>query len=204
MQLLVFLRRLVTVRMHKGVAVACLLLSGAALSAGIPLALRSFPESGSPPATPIQNQATSNIAAHSQKPVTPSQALEFDRDIAPIFKTSCGKCHGGENTQAKLRLDSEAGVMRGGVSGKAVIPGNSSDSLLVKRLLGLTDAPRMPFGMEPLPSSQIELIREWIDHGTFAEPPEVHGQDARATPEGLEPQAAHATRPTQGSALQDT
>ena len=91
----------------------------------------------------------------------------FDHDIAPIFQAVCVKCHGAENAQAKLRLDSESSVLAGGVSGKLVVPGNSKDSLLVERLLGLTDAPRMPMGADPLPASQIDLIRAWIDHGAI-------------------------------------
>ena len=68
--------------------------------------------------------------------------------------------------------------MQGGISGSAIIPGNSKDSLLVKRLLGLTDAPRMPLGAAPLPSSQIDMIRAWIDQGKFAEARREHEQDA--------------------------
>ncbi len=122
-----------------------------------------------------------SVRVQAQKPTSPGRRIEFDRDIAPILKASCGKCHGAENTQAKLRLDSESAVLQGGLSGSAIIPGNSKDSLVVKRLLGLTDAPRMPLGADPLPSSQIDLIRAWIDQGTFPEVRGEHGQDARAT-----------------------
>src|SRR5437764_1880512 len=65
-------------------------------------------------------------------------ALQFQRDIAPIFQQSCGQCH-INSAMGKLRLDSESAVLRGGVSGPAIAPGHSADSLLVKRLLGLTD-----------------------------------------------------------------
>src|SRR6266481_3322392 len=85
---------------------------------------------------------------------SPEQKIDFDRDIAPVFRASCEKCHNAKNTQGKLRLDTQAAVLQGGVSGRVIIPGNSRDSLLVKRLLGLTDAPRMPFGAAPLPQSQ--------------------------------------------------
>jgi hypothetical protein len=69
--------------------------------------------------------------------------------------------------QAGLRLDSEAAILKGGVSGSVIVPGHSDDSLLVKRLLGATGAPRMPMGADPLPTQKINLIREWIDHGSF-------------------------------------
>ena len=81
-----------------------------------------------------------------------SPPSDFARDIAPIFQTSCYSCHNGDKAQGQLRLDSETAILKGGVSGKVVIAGDSQNSLLVKRLLGLGDAPRMPMGADPLPS----------------------------------------------------
>ncbi|HZP00195.1 MAG TPA: PSD1 and planctomycete cytochrome C domain-containing protein [Terriglobia bacterium] len=96
------------------------------------------------------------------------KAIEFDRDLAPIFREHCVACHGSQKSQARLRLDSEEGVLEGGVSGRAIIPGNSQESLLVKRIIGSVDAPRMPLGADPLPAQEIDLIRAWIDQGGFA------------------------------------
>lgn len=79
------------------------------------------------------------------------KAVEFQTQIAPVFQQFCVKCHGGDMVLGKLRLDSEAAVLRGGVSGPAIVPGNSAQSLLVKRILGLADAPRMPMSGDPLP-----------------------------------------------------
>src|SRR5207245_11056742 len=98
-----------------------------------------------------------------------------------IVQASRGRCHGADKAEARLRLDSEAAVLRGGVSGKAVISGISKDSLLVKRLLGLNDLPRMPLGADPLATSQINKIRAWIDRGNFAPAaPEATGELAGA------------------------
>jgi uncharacterized membrane protein len=103
-----------------------------------------------------------------KRATTSAQAVNFARDIAPIFKSHCLPCHSGENAQAKLRLDSEAAILKGGVSGRAIVPGNSRDSLLVKRVLGLTSGPRMPMGASPLAEKEVRLIRAWIDHGDFS------------------------------------
>src|SRR5437899_249766 len=95
-----------------------------------------------------------DAATEAGKPrVAAAQAADFNRDILPIFQASCSRCHGADKVEARLRLDSEAAVLRGGVSGKAVISGISKDSLLVKRLLGLNDLPRMPLGADPLATS---------------------------------------------------
>ncbi len=100
--------------------------------------------------------------------VIQAASVEFQKDIKPIFERSCGQCHVGA-AMGKLRLDSEESVLRGGASGPAIAPGHSGESLLVKRLLGLTDAPRMPMGGQPLSTAQVALIRQWIDE-TSVEP----------------------------------
>jgi cytochrome c553 len=94
-------------------------------------------------------------------------SLQFEKDIAPILQQACGKCHLGDMAMGKLKLDSPADILRGGASGPAIVAGKSADSLLVKRILGLTDAPRMPMGGDPLPAEQVKLIRAWIDQGKF-------------------------------------
>ncbi len=96
--------------------------------------------------------------------------IDFNRDISPIFQASCNACHGPSKPQGDLRLDSEGAVLSGGVSGRIVLPGNSGDSLLVKRLLGSTDGPRMPLNGAPLHAEKIALIRAWIDQASFSAP----------------------------------
>jgi hypothetical protein len=48
---------------------------------------------------------------------------------------------------------------------KFVVPGNSKDSRLVHRVLGLNGEERMPLGREALRGAQIELLKRWIDEG---------------------------------------
>ena len=91
----------------------------------------------------------------------------FERDILPLFEASCTSCHGSEVQESQLRLDSEAAVLRGGIGGSAVIPKDSNNSPLLRRLLAL-DEPSMPFGAEPLPAEAIARVREWIDALDFA------------------------------------
>jgi cytochrome c553 len=94
------------------------------------------------------------------------ESPQFQRDIVPILEQSCGTCHIGAS-MGKLRLDSESSILRGGASGPSVVPGHSADSLLVKRILGLTGTPRMPMGGQPLSAAQVTLIRQWIDADHF-------------------------------------
>lgn len=110
--------------------------------------------------------ATAAVFAFSMR-AAPAAEVSFQKDIAPIFEQACAKCHMADMVMGKLRLDSEAAILKGGASGPAVIAGKSTDSLLVKRILGLSDAPRMPMGGAPLSGAQVSLIRAWVDQGKF-------------------------------------
>ncbi len=107
---------------------------------------------------------------------TSPKAIDFARDIQPIFKKSCYSCHGQKQQMGGLRLDSKALAFNGGLSGKAIVPGKASDSHLYRRVLGIGDQARMPMGSEPLSEEQIRLIQAWIDQG--AEWPEGVGAES--------------------------
>lgn len=112
--------------------------------------------------------------------------VDFNKDIAPIFKESCVKCHSLDPKKpkkkgaAELRLDDKALAMKGGRSGAAILPGSSKDSLLYKLLNGPVPRPvkgeedkdiaPMPHAKKgekwkPLPADKIALIQAWIDQG---------------------------------------
>ncbi|HMJ61415.1 MAG TPA: DUF1549 domain-containing protein, partial [Bryobacteraceae bacterium] len=110
--------------------------------------------------------ATAAVFAFSMR-AAPATEVSFQKDIAPIFEQSCAKCHMGDVAMGRLRLDSEAEILKGGASGPAIVAGKSADSLLVKRISGLMDAPRMPMGAAPLSGLQVQLISAWIDQGKF-------------------------------------
>lgn len=119
--------------------------------------------------------------------------VDFERDVLPVFKQSCAPCH-ITSMLGGLRLDSEDAVLRGGQHGPAVSPGNSNDSLLVKRILGLTEAPRMPMGGPPLPQAEVELIRSWIDQNNFS-------RHEKAIPQADSKAAIATGSPQAGSAM---
>ena len=97
----------------------------------------------------------------------PAPKVVFEKDVLPIFQQACARCHLGDASMGKLHLGSEADLLRGGSSGPSIVTGKSADSLLVKRILGLTDAQRMPMGGDPLSNDQIKMIRAWIDQGNL-------------------------------------
>jgi mono/diheme cytochrome c family protein len=91
--------------------------------------------------------------------------VDFKRQIEPIFARSCYQCHGAKKAMGQLRLDERTLALKGGLSGPSVAPGDSRQSLLMKRILGEGKEARMPMGGDPLKSAEIALIRRWIDQG---------------------------------------
>ena len=96
-----------------------------------------------------------------------SAETTYDADVEPIFKVKCAACHGGFLPQGGLKLNSLKNTLKGGKSGKAVIPGNAENSLMVKQFYLPMDAKtHMPPKDAPqLTSAEIATIRAWIDAG---------------------------------------
>lgn len=104
-------------------------------------------------------------------PAAEKKDVSYASDIKPIFDHSCVKCHGQEKPKGKLRLDSLEGTMKGGEDGKVVIPGKSTESMIMANIAHLGDPddymppPKNKAGIGPLTKEQIGLIRAWIDQG---------------------------------------
>jgi len=118
------------------------------------------------------------IGAPSQDPIlpiAPEGIVDFEKDVFPIFEQRCHSCHGPNQQKAMLRLDNRKIVFQGGKSGPAVLAGKSSESLLLKKIMGI-ERPQMPPTGEHLTGREIGLIKAWIDQGAIW--PENVGVDA--------------------------
>jgi len=93
--------------------------------------------------------------------------IDFARDVQPILAQSCYSCHGPKSQLGGLRLDAKSTAMTGGVSGKPIVPGKSSESLLLQRILGSGEQARMPMGGKPLAADKVAVIQQWIDSGAI-------------------------------------
>ena len=91
-----------------------------------------------------------------------AEAPVFSKDIAPILRDNCSKCHNARQTTGGFSVTTFAGLEKGGKSGKLLAP-KAADSRLIKLLEG-TAQPKMPPG-NPLPKAQIDKIKAWIDAG---------------------------------------
>ena len=77
-------------------------------------------------------------------PAATNENVTFEKDIAPIFKASCVRCHSGDRARSNLRLDTLDGVMAGAKRGPVLTAGDSANSLLVKSVSQLDPKTSMP------------------------------------------------------------
>src|SRR5579871_6290880 len=89
----------------------------------------------------------------------------YDDDVKPIFARYCFACHNAGEMRSGLNLEAYSGVLKGGGSGDAVIPGRAAASLLYKAVAREEGAPQMPLGNPKIPDAAIATIREWIAGG---------------------------------------
>jgi hypothetical protein len=89
---------------------------------------------------------------------TSAFAVDFVREVRPIFEKHCYECHGAEKQKNDYRLDIKA------VALKHIKPGKSSESQLFRFVSGLEkDTPMPP--KSKLSSAELETLRRWIDDG---------------------------------------
>jgi cytochrome c553/plasmid stability protein/mono/diheme cytochrome c family protein len=102
-------------------------------------------------------------AAATVPPITQDANL-FETRIRPLLAANCFACH-GESAMSGLRVDSRAGLLRGGETGPAIVPGDPEKSTLLKAVQHAEGFPRMPRGRAKLPAADIEAIADWIRAG---------------------------------------
>ena len=99
---------------------------------------------------------------------------DFHRDIRPLLRNRCVKCHGPLKPAGNLNLSLPSALARGGESGPAIVPGQPEES----RLWQLVEREEMPEGA-PLPPAEKELLKRWIAGGApgLSQPAEAGAAD---------------------------
>ena len=90
----------------------------------------------------------------------------FEEKIRPVLSAQCFKCHSAKSTKLKggLRLDSRAGLLKGGDTGPAITAENPEDSLLLKALRYTEKDLEMPPD-DKLPADVIANFEKWVKAG---------------------------------------
>ena len=107
-----------------------------------------------------------------------AQAVDFEKDVLPIFKDRCFDCHQKERTdpktgklkkpKGKFRMDSAAMLTKGGEEGKNIVPGKPDESTVyTSTTVPESDDKAMPpeGKGDRLTKEQQDTIKKWIAEG---------------------------------------
>jgi len=107
-------------------------------------------------------QASDSNLQQGQPPVS------FTRDVYPILSRNCLQCHGPQQQNGDLRVDSRDSLLQPDI----LRPLSPQTSELLRRLtLPSTDEQHMPPVGNPLTQQQQQIIRRWIEAGAVIPDP---------------------------------
>ncbi len=108
---------------------------------------------------------------------SPEAIEQFEKQVRPILVKRCQGCHGPKKQEGGLRLDSRAALLKGGADGAVVVPGSPEKSRLIQAVGYADEDLQMPPD-DPLPSSAVAALSEWVrrgapwpENGTAGPPP---------------------------------
>ena len=123
-------------------------------------AIQRMAETGLPVGAPEMAATPENREA---AVLPPSGDVSFAGDVLPIFVEHCSECHGADDPEEGLELITYRTLMLGSIYGAVIKAGNAEGSYLIE----MVSSGKMPKKGDPLTSSQIEIIRAWIDAGAL-------------------------------------
>ena len=94
--------------------------------------------------------------------------LNYDRDVAPVFRAYCVGCHNDADREGEFSLETYAHLRAGGDKGDPIRPGRPDESLLIRLIEGHAK-PAMPPRDEPqVPEAERLRLRQWVVEGAPA------------------------------------
>jgi len=103
----------------------------------------------------------------------------FEKDVLPILKNSCFKCHGNEaKIKGGLRLTDRESVLKGGDTGAAVNLSKPAESLLLKAINYQGELQMPPTGK--LSVHDIDTLTRWVNSGLPWSPSKTESTETKA------------------------
>lgn len=94
----------------------------------------------------------------------PGQIEFFEKSVRPLLVNKCQSCHGPTKAEGELRLDSRAGILKGGSRGTAAIVRHPESSLIVNAVSYSVEDLRMPPDSK-LSDEEQSVLSQWIAEG---------------------------------------
>jgi len=132
------------------------------------------------------------VRAEEPAPVDPAKVEFFEKKIRPMLANHCYHCHSADTKPAgNLRVDDKNGLLSGGNSGPAVVPGHPEKSVLLKRVTDKNEKKRMPAEGKFLDEEQIADLTKWIQDGAAWPALRVPASIGKSKPEYEKLKATH-------------
>jgi cytochrome c553 len=106
------------------------------------------------------------VSAAAEK-LAPEQLAFFEKRIRPVLAEHCYKCHSAkaEKVKGSLLVDTKAGLLKGGSSGAAIVPGKPDKSPLIKSMKSTDEDEMMPPKGDRLSPQVIADFEAWVKMG---------------------------------------
>ena len=142
------------------------------------------------------------IAAEPSTAAKPGASPTDDVHVAAraVLEARCIECHGPDAQESNLRLDSRAGILRGGDFGPAAVDGKAERSELLRRIKTSNPEQMMPPDGERLAAEDAAALAAWVEAGLpwpgrEEEPADATARDPRLDHWAWQPIAKPAVPP---------
>lgn len=129
---------------------------------------------------------------------SPKQVKFFEEKIRPLLARHCYECHGIKAQKNGLRIDSIDALLKGGDSGRAIVPGKPDESLLIAAV-NYNGFEMPPKGK--LTTQEIEHLSSWIRSGAHWPKTDVSPAQNRTLRFSEDEQKFWAFQPIQASRI---
>ncbi len=106
-----------------------------------------------------------SLVCSAARAATPAQIDFFEQRIRPMLANECYECHGAKKQKGGLRVDFREGLLKGGESGPALVPGNARKSRIIQSIRHEDPDSEMPKDRPKLADSVITDFVTWVNQG---------------------------------------
>src|SRR4249919_2152836 len=106
---------------------------------------------------PLAFQIAAEARQAAQNGAAAASPAFFEASVRPVLAANCYDCH-AEERMGGLRLDSREGLLKGGRTGPAIVPGDPDKSLIIQAVRQTRDTLKMPKGGRLKPAEVDALV----------------------------------------------
>ena len=126
----------------------------------------------------LQTESSAADKAVSTDSTASKEKIDFVRDVQPLLKRHCFKCHASDKREGGFRLDVRSAAFAGGDEGIAIRKGESGNSSLITRVSGEDPDVVMPPEGDRLTPAEVDVLKQWVDQGSIW-PDSAAGENVR-------------------------